>query len=113
MQTQLNSILDSTITSFAGSTNTKRSFMKFSRNLYQMGVRAEMIKGKEGEILKMFWPQNTATSGQVDGNPIVGQKKPHETAISREVDDSNIMVQSQLPAVSNPSGTEILYTHTK
>lgn len=87
--------------------------MKFSRNLYQLGVRAEMIKGKEGEILNMFWPQNTATDGQVDGSLIAGPRKPHETATSRGIDDSNTTVQSQLPAVSDPSGTDFLYTDSK
>ena len=61
--------LDS-ITSFAGSINTKKAYKKFCKSLFQTGVTAEMISQKEGEILKIFKPENTATSSQVDDHTI-------------------------------------------
>ena len=57
--------LDS-ITSFAGSINTKKAYKKFCKSLYQIGVTAEMISRKEREILNIFQPQCTATSSQID-----------------------------------------------
>ena len=75
-----------TTSTFAGSTKTKRAFKTLYQNLYQMGVRADTIKEKEKEILNIFKPQISATSGQVD--------------------DSNIADQL---AVSDFSGVEILY----
>ena len=91
MQAQLNNLfglhrtnstvsIDS-ITSFAGSVNTKKAYKKFCKNLFGIGVTSEMISQKEEEILNIFKGQNTVISGQVD--------------------DSNISDQSQLPAVSD------------
>ena len=59
------------ISSFVGSTKTKAAFKKFCQNLYQIGVRAEMIREKESEILNIFKVQNTATSGQIDHTGLV------------------------------------------
>ena len=68
------------IASFAGSINTKKAYKEFCKNLYQIGVTAEMIRVKESEILDIF--------------------KPHDTPISAQTDDSNIAILSQFPAVS-------------
>ena len=43
-----------TISSFAGSVKTKKAFKRFCRNLFQIGVTAEMINQKEREILDIF-----------------------------------------------------------
>ena len=93
MQSQLNNILGlhrtgsrvsiDSITSFAGSTNTKTAFKKFCQNLYQIGVRADTIRVKESEILDIFKPQNMAVHG-----------------------GSSIADQDQLPAVSYYSSVE-------
>ena len=51
------------ITSFAGSINTKKAYKRFCKNLFQTGVTSEMITQKEGEILNMLnQPQDTASS---------------------------------------------------
>ena len=102
MQAQLNDLLGlhrtssrvsiDSLTSFAGSTNTKKAFKKFCENLYKIGVRAEMIKEKESEILNVIMSHNTATSGQRD--------------------ERNTMDQSQLPTVSNCFGAEYLLINT-
>ena len=68
------------ITSFAGSINTRKAYKKFCKNLFQIGVTSDMIKQKEKEILDIFNTQNT-TSSQIDGDDITDQ--------------------SQLPAVSD------------
>ena len=91
MQAQLNNLLGlhgtnstvsiDSITSFAGSVNTKKAYKKFCKNLFGIGVTSEMISQKEEEILNIFKAQNTAISGRVDV--------------------SNIASQSQLPAVSD------------
>ena len=136
MQAQLGNLLDlhrtksrvsiDSITSFAGSTNTKRAFKKFCQNLYQIGVRGAMIREKESEIVKIFKAQNTAISGQIDNSDlagpsrprnaaigsqiddgnIAGPSKPQNAAISGQIDDSNIADRSQLPVVSDLSGVE-------
>lgn len=96
MQAQLNNLIDlhrstsrSSITSFVGSTATKEAFKQLCQNLYQMGVRAKMIKEKESEIVRIFKLQNTTISGHID--------------------DSNIA--DQLPGVSNfnSSSMRIIY----
>ena len=72
----------SSITSFAGSINTKMAYKRFCKNLFQMGVTSEMIAQKEGEVLNIFnEPQDAATSDE--GN-----------------DSGNITDQSQLLSVS-------------
>lgn len=139
MQAQLNNILGlhhtnsrvsiDSITSFAGSTDTRSAFKKFCQNLYKIGVRADMIREKESEILNIFNPQHTATSnqicnsnpadprkahnpassGQINDNDIANQSKPQNTAISSQIDDnSHIMDQSRLPVVSDFSGIQTL-----
>ena len=87
------------ITSFVGSTQSKSDFQKFCQNLYQMGIRADDIKEKESEILNIFNRRDSTTSGQIYG--IVGQSKPHDVAISGQIDDSIIADQSQLLTVSD------------
>ena len=59
--------LDS-ISSFAGSIGTKKTFKKFCNSLHQIGVTAELISQKEREILNIFQSQNAVSSNQiVDG----------------------------------------------
>ena len=58
------------ITSFAGSVNTKKAYKKFYKSLFQTGVTAEMIKQKEAEILDIFKAQNAAIGGLKDDNTI-------------------------------------------
>ena len=53
------------ITSFAGSINTKKAYKEFCKNLFKIGVTSEMIKEKENEILNIFNTGNT-TSSQID-----------------------------------------------
>ena len=123
------------ITSFSGSINTKRAFKRFCLNLYQIGVRAEIIKEKEAEILNIFEPRNTATSDQtdhrntmdesrphnattsdqIDDSSIADQSKPQTTAIPDSMDDSNILNQNQLVEVSDYScmGICLKYTNRK
>ena len=72
------------ITSFAGSINTKEAYKNLFKKLYQTGVTKEMISQNEEEILKIFNPQDTTISGQTN--------------------DSNVAGQSQLPAVSGFMG---------
>ena len=110
MQAQLNSLLGlhrtnstvsiNSVTSFAGSTKTRNAFKRFCQNLYEIGVRADMIKEKESEILNIFNPQNPAVS---DNSNITHSGEPHNSAVGGQVDDNNlsIMDQSQFPAVSN------------
>ena len=64
------------ISSFAGSVNTKKGYKKFCRSLFQIGVTSEMINQNEDEILNIFKAQNTDSSGQIDNDqsqlPTVG-----------------------------------------
>ena len=97
MQAQLNNLLGlhrtnstvsiASITSIAGSINTKKAYKKFCKGLFDIGVTKEMIGEKEEEIRNIFNPQNSATSG----------------------DSSTIADQSQLTAVSDFSGVDYLY----
>ena len=75
------------ISSFAGSVNTKQAYKNFCKSLYRIGVTAELISQKEREILNIF--------------------KPHKTAVSGQTDDRNFTGQRQLPTVSDFSGVEI------
>ena len=64
------------ITSFAGSINTKKAYKKFCKNLFQIGVTSEMISEKEKEILDIFNAQSTATSSQIgDSGDIADQNQ--------------------------------------
>ena len=85
VQAQLNTLLGlhrtnssvsiDSVTSFAGSINTKKAFKKFCQDLYHIGVRADLIKEKESEILNIFKPQDTVTSSQMDDSDAVGQRQ--------------------------------------
>ena len=113
MQAQLNNLLGlhrtnsrvsiDSISTFAGSIKTKKAFKKFCQNLYQIGVRADMIKEKESKILDIFKAQNTDVNSQIDVSNIAGQSTqnavtsdsdqstPQNTATSGQVDGSNIV----------------------
>ena len=72
----------SSITSFAGSINTKMTYKRFCRSLFQAGVTSEMIAQKEEEIINIFnQTQDTATGDERNNS-------------------SNITNQSQLLPVS-------------
>ena len=58
------------VASFAGSVNTKKSFKRLCKDLYDIGVTAEVISQKKEEILNIFKPQNTISDGQIDGSSI-------------------------------------------
>lgn len=68
--------LDS-ITSFAGSINTREGYKEFCKGLYQIGITPEMMNQRKAEILNIFNSENTG-----------------------HTDDSTIEDQSQFPAVS-------------
>ena len=76
------------LVSLAGSINTKKVYRNFCKGLFESGVTAEMIKGKEKEIHNMFKPPNATTSSQIDA--------------STNAD------QSRLPKGCNPSDSETL-----
>ena len=63
------------ITSFAGSINTKKAYKKFCKKLFQIGVTSEMISQKEKEILDIFNTQDAATSCQTDDGDIADQSQ--------------------------------------
>ena len=66
MQAQLNIVLglrrSSSHVSLPGSINTKNVYRNFCKGLFESGVTAEMIKSKEKEIHNMFKPPNATTS---------------------------------------------------
>ena len=106
MQAQLNNLLGlhrtksrvsiDSISTLAGSINTKKAFKKFCQNLYQIGVRADLIKEKEREILDIFKAQNTDTNNlDVDVGNTADQNKPQNTAISSKIDASHVAGQSK------------------
>ena len=95
------------ITSIAGSINTKKAYKKFCKGLFDIGVTKEMIGEKEEEIRNIFNPQNTATSGQIGGSTIADQSK------LPAVSDSTGADQSQLPAVSDSSSVENFFIFFK
>ena len=68
--------------SIAGSIGTKTAFMEIVKRLHQAGVTPEMIKQKESEILNIFNPQNTAVSGQIDYSNIPDQARLPERGCS-------------------------------
>ena len=63
------------ITSFAGSINTKEAYKNLFKKLYQTGVTKEMISQNKEEILKMFNPQSTTISGQTNDSNVAGQSQ--------------------------------------
>ena len=84
MQAQLTDILGlhrtnsrvsiDSITSFAGSVNTKKAYKNFCKKLFQSGVTAEIINQKEKEILDILKVQDAAISGPVESSTITNQK---------------------------------------
>ena len=85
MQAQLTNILGlhhtssrvsiHSITSFAGSTNTKKAYKTFRKDLYEIGVTADMINQKKSEILNIVKAQDTVISGQMGGCNIAEQNQ--------------------------------------
>ena len=58
------------ITSFAGSINTKTAYKRFCKKLHQIGVTSEMISKREDEILNIFQSEGAASSSQIGGDAI-------------------------------------------
>ena len=54
------------IVSLAGSTNTKKAYKQFIKDLLAIGVTADMINEKGKEIQDIFKPQHPAASNQID-----------------------------------------------
>lgn len=84
--------LDS-ITSFAGSVNTKRAFKKFCKNLFEVGVTAEIISQKESEILNILNPHNTVISGLEDDSNLADQSQLLPVSDFSVVNLSNILIE--------------------
>ena len=102
------SVSIASITSIAGSINTKKAYKKFCKGLFDIGVTKEMIGEKEQEIRNIFNPQNSVTSSQIgDDSTIAGRSQ------LPAVGDSTTTDQSQLPAVSDSSSVEYKYTNRK
>ena len=106
MQAQLDKLVlrrtssrDSLI-SFARSINTKKVYRNFCKGLFESGVTAEMIKGKEKEIHDMFKPRNATTSSQIEASSHI--------EVSSQIDVSTNADQSQLLEGSNSSDLETL-----
>ena len=78
------------ISSFAGSINTKKAYKRFCKGLFEIGVTADMIKQKEEEIRNIFKSQNTTISGQIGDSSQMGDS---------QIGDSTIVDQSQLPVL--------------
>ena len=91
--------------SLAGSINTKTVYGNFCKDLFESGVTAEMIKGKEKEIHNMihnmFKPRNATSSSQIEVNS--------QVEVSSQIIDINTNTgQSQLPKGGNSSDSETL-----
>ena len=96
IQAQLNIALglrrSPSLVSLAGSINTKKVYGNFCKGLFESGITADMIKGKEKEIHSMFKPPDATTSSQVEA--------------SSQINVSTNADQSQLPEGSNSSDSE-------
>ena len=91
--------------SLAGSINTKTVYGNFCKDLFESGVTAEMIKGKEKEIHNMIHnmlkPRNATSSSQIEVNS--------QVEVSSQIIDVNTNAgQSQLPKGGNSSDSETL-----
>ena len=99
MQSQLTDVLGlyrtnsrvsiDSVTSLPGSVNTKKAFKKFFKGLYEIGVTAEMIRQKEGEIRNIFKPQKAATISDIDGSTFANQNQLPEVVDSCSDTDSS------------------------
>ena len=61
------------LTSFAGSINTKKAYKEVFQSLYRVGVTGEVLKQKKREILKIFGAQDSSI--QIDDNTIEDQNQ--------------------------------------
>ena len=87
-------------TSVAGSINTKNTYRRFCRKLFQIWVTAEMISQKEEEILNIFQPQDTVEMISQKEDQILDIFKPQDTTITGgERGDGKVADQRQLLAV--------------
>ena len=83
------------ITSFAGSINTKKAYKKFCKGLFEIGVTKEMISQKEGEIRNIFQHQIPVTSSQVDDSAIAGQSQLPAVSDFPSIFDRNILTKNR------------------
>ena len=116
MQARLDNILGlrrtssrDSLVSLAGSINTKRAYKKLIKDLFTIGVTADMINDKEQEIKGLFGPQQVVASNQVDdstsGNPV--HQSPEVGGFSSaEASPNSSGDQSQLPEIKNSSDTK-------
>ena len=99
IQARLDSVLglhrtmsrDSVVPLLAGSTNTKKAYKKFWKDLFNIGVTAEMISQKKKEMQDTFKTQHPAASSQIDDSTS---------------EDPNPAPHPQLPEVRNSSDAE-------
>ena len=106
MQAQLDKLVlrrtssrDSLI-SFAGSINTKTVYRNFCKGLFECGVTAEMIKGKEEEIHDMFKPRDATTSSQIEVSTNAGPSQLPEGGNSS---DSETLALAPVPTILTES----------
>ena len=102
------------ITSFAGSINIKKAYKKFCKDLFQIGITADMISQKEKEISDLFKAQNTAASSQIDDSPIEDQSQllgagSSNTEGGSQIDGSPTECQSQSPGAGCSNRETSLY----
>ena len=75
MQAQLDKLVlrrtssRSSLVSFAGSINTQNFYRNFCKGLFESGVTANMIKGKEEEIYNLLKSSNATTNWQYQCRP--------------------------------------------
>ena len=76
--------------SFAASTNTKKVYREFVKDLFKNGVTAETIKIHGGEICNRFKPNNATTSSHIDVNTTVDQSRLPDTLPSSFIERLDI-----------------------
>ena len=91
---------------FAPSVRTKAAMKQLCKHLYKFGVKADMIRGREGHAVAFFQYLNTA---RLNAPPIVNQEVPQtefETTQTAEpvVDSEELLEQQQ----NEESGTRTL-----
>ena len=106
IQTQLNSVLGlrrtmsrDSIVSFTGNINTKKSYKKFYKGLFEAGVTAEIIAQKEKEIQDML---ELANSNQIDGSTVDPNQLP-EVGTSSDAETSRISATTSTKNLSSRS----------
>ena len=97
------------LVSLAGSVNTKRAYKKLIKDLFAIGVTADMINDKEKEIKGLFGPQPVVVSNPVDDSTSgdqVHQLPEAGDSSSAGASPNSFGNQSQLPEIENASDAE-------